>query len=55
MAVQARSFAVARASASRRVNRIPITAAFWDIALPLVTVRLVGDHFPATTGNVQRA
>jgi hypothetical protein len=41
MAVQARSFAVARASASRRVNRIPITAAFWDIALPLVTVRLV--------------
>ena len=41
MAVQARSIAVARAGTSRRVTRISIPAAFWDIVTPLVTVRLV--------------
>jgi Gpi18-like mannosyltransferase len=41
MAVQARSIGAARVSAARRVERIPIPAAFWDIATPLVVTRLV--------------
>jgi hypothetical protein len=41
MAVQAHSIGAARASATGRVARIPIPAAFWDIATPLIVTRLV--------------